>query len=66
MELIEPTAVVEQAWRLAARYDLTVVYDAWYLALADQFDADLWTGDGRMLRAMPHHAGRIKTLNPEA
>jgi predicted nucleic acid-binding protein len=64
IELVEPIAYLHEAWKLAREYQLTVVYDACYVALAEQEDAILWTGDGRMLRAMPQHAGRIRTLNP--
>jgi predicted nucleic acid-binding protein len=64
IELAQPEVYLPKAWALAKRYSLTVVYDACYVALADEFNADLWTGDGRMLRAMPQHAGRIRTLNP--
>jgi len=64
IELVEPTAYLREAWTLAREHELTVVYDASYVALAEQLNADLWTGDGRMLRAMPQHSGRIRTLNP--
>lgn len=65
IELAQPDAYLQQAWALAKRYSLTVVYDACYVALADELNADLWTGDGRMLRTMPQHAGRIRTLTPQ-
>lgn len=64
IELAQPEAYLQQAWSLAKQYSLMVVYDACYVALADALNADLWTGDSRMLRAMPQHAGRIRTLNP--
>lgn len=64
IELVEPIAYLQDAWALARECQLMVVYDACYVALAEQKDAMLWTGDGRMLRAMPQYAGRIRTLNP--
>jgi predicted nucleic acid-binding protein len=64
VEMVDAESYLAKAWDIAKSQDLTVVYDACYVALAESLDAQLWTGDGRMLRAMPQHAGRIRTLNP--
>lgn len=64
VEMVGTEPYLAKAWDIARSCDLTVLYDACYVALAESLDAQLWTGDGRMLRAMPQHAGRIRTLNP--
>ena len=65
IKLIPPEEYIATAWKIATRYDLMVLYDACYVALAESRNTYLWTGDGRMLRAMPQHAGRIRTLTPQ-
>lgn len=37
---------------LAGRLSLPAAYDAHYLALAERLGAELWTGDGRLARAV--------------
>jgi predicted nucleic acid-binding protein len=44
------------ALRLSVAYDLPAVYDAHYVALAQQLGCDLWTDDRRLLRNL---AGRL-------
>jgi len=39
-----------EALRLANRYDLDAVYDAYYVAVAQQLNANLWTADQHLLR----------------
>lgn len=41
-----------QALRLATELDLPATYDAHYLALAQRFDAPLWTCDAQLHRAV--------------
>jgi len=48
--LESPRALHLAALRLAAGLDLAAAYDAHYLALARQLDAELWTADARLLR----------------
>lgn len=44
--------VSRRALEIAVQYDLPAVYDAHYVALAEQFDALLWTDDQRLLRIL--------------
>lgn len=41
-----------EALILADRYQLAAAYDAHYIALAETLEADLWTDDRRLLRAL--------------
>jgi predicted nucleic acid-binding protein len=42
----------EQALVLAERFNLSAIYDAYYLALADLHGCPLWTDDRRLIRAV--------------
>ena len=58
--------LLEGAWDLARRYKLINLYDASYVALADQLGCEVWTLDAKMKRAMPGHAERIKVISAGA
>jgi predicted nucleic acid-binding protein len=47
-----PDALYDQALILADRHNLSAIYDAQYVALAELLGATLWTADGRLLRAL--------------
>lgn len=49
-----------EAHRIAARFALPAAYDAHYLALAARLDAELWTADRRLARAV---AGSLPWVN---
>jgi len=40
------------ALRLARRFGLSATYDAHYLAVAERAEAELWTADARLVRAV--------------
>jgi predicted nucleic acid-binding protein len=54
------------AWAIALKYRLLNLYDASYVALADQLGGEVWTADARMRRSMPEHAERIRVVVSEA
>ncbi len=54
-----------EALRLASVLDLPAAYDAHYLALARQLDADLWTADARLAR-VEGHGMRVRLLGAES
>lgn len=58
--------LLEGAWLIAKRYNLINLYDASYVALADQLGGEVWTLDAKMKRAMPGHAEKIKVISAEA
>lgn len=50
------------AWALAERYNRPNLYDAYYVALAEDLDCPLWTADDHLRRVMPEHVARVFTL----
>ena len=47
-DIISPPHLAEQAYALAKRHGLGAIYDALYVALARDLDAELWTDDRRL------------------
>lgn len=52
VELLAPEDLYASALKLAAQYDLGATYDAQYLALARALDAEFWTADMKLVRAV--------------
>ncbi|MCL5102572.1 MAG: type II toxin-antitoxin system VapC family toxin [Armatimonadetes bacterium] len=42
----------DEAWRIACRYNLATLYDAFYLALAELRGCDFWTADKRFINSV--------------
>jgi predicted nucleic acid-binding protein len=51
-----------RAWELARQYDRPTTYDASYLALAVSAGCELWTADGRLVKAVAASLPWVKTL----
>lgn len=51
IEIVEPPDLGERAWRLTRDFNRPVAYDAFYVALAQTEDCDLWTADRRMFNS---------------
>lgn len=49
----DETAIHQAALALAQERQLPATYDAHYVALAKQLEADFWTADKRLVRALP-------------
>jgi predicted nucleic acid-binding protein len=52
LRLAAPSHPHRRALALANQHDLPAVYDAYYLALAQELEVKLWTADRRLLRAI--------------
>jgi predicted nucleic acid-binding protein len=52
IQLHSETDLYRRALALAERFALPAAYDAHYLAVAEQLDAELWTADRRLARAV--------------
>lgn len=44
--------LLNDAWRIAKLYNLSTMYDAYYLALADLRGCDFWTADQRLINSI--------------
>ncbi|MDJ0736896.1 MAG: type II toxin-antitoxin system VapC family toxin [Nostocaceae cyanobacterium] len=42
----------QQAWEIAQQFNFSATYDAHYLALAQRYQADFYTGDKRLFNAV--------------
>jgi len=52
VRLLLPAGLHERAWGLAKRFDQSQVYDAYYLALAENLGCEFWTADERLYGAV--------------
>jgi predicted nucleic acid-binding protein len=52
IELVHPNGFEQRAWELAQRFDRPTAYDAYYLAVAEAANCELWTADSRLYRAV--------------
>ena len=60
--LEDSTSLHTAALRLAGVLGPQATYDAHYLALADQFGAELWTADAKLARELDGRGPRIRLL----
>ena len=52
VELIMPSELHQKALQLAATHDLSAVYDAHYVALAQLLDCPFWTADQKLTNTL--------------
>jgi predicted nucleic acid-binding protein len=57
------SAISKRAIELAAQFNLSATYDAYYLALAEQKDCELWTADTRLYKSVQNKLPWVHTLN---
>ena len=50
MTLVYTDELLESAWKIALRLKVPVLYDCFYLALAQLLNAPLWTADEKLYR----------------
>ena len=62
IELRHPGDLEVRAWVLAQQYDRPTAYDASYLALAESAGCELWTADGRLVKAVAGALPWLKTV----
>ncbi len=60
--LIHPVGLETRAWELAEAFNRPTVYDAFYLALAEMLDGELWTADHRLYHAVQGALPWVKSL----
>lgn len=56
----------DNAWRIAAQFNLGSLYDAFYLALAEQNNCHFWTADERFINSVSDlaYVKNIKDFTP--
>ena len=60
---LEPhSSLTRPALRIASMLRLPATYNAYYLALAERYDADLWTADIRLQKQTEGSGLRVKVL----
>lgn len=62
LQLVGEAQLHVRALELAARLRLPAAYDAHYLAAAERLDAELWTGDARLARAVEESLPWVRLL----
>jgi predicted nucleic acid-binding protein len=59
---LDPSAINELAFTLAARFKRPATYDSHYLALAEQLQCPVWTADERLFNAVHAEFPHIRWL----
>ncbi|MHB9038828.1 MAG: type II toxin-antitoxin system VapC family toxin [Armatimonadota bacterium] len=56
----------DDAWRIAEKHNLPVLYDAYYMALAELRGCDFWTADERFINSVQGiaHVRHIRDFSP--
>ena len=62
VDLTEASLLTRRALAIADRFGLPAVYDAHYLALAEQVGCNLWTDDQRLLRQVGGHLASVRWI----
>ncbi len=63
MSVLQTEDVAARAIELAMAFGLPTPYDAFYLALAEQLDCELWTADERFYRSVQPAHPRVRVLS---
>ena len=53
IDIVPVLSLCSEAWRIAAEHNLSTLYDAYYMALAQARGCDFWTADQRFLNSLP-------------
>jgi predicted nucleic acid-binding protein len=62
IDLVHPGGLEARAWDLAQRFDRPTAYDAYYLAVAEAANCELWTEDARLYRAVHDSLDWVRLL----
>lgn len=63
---VDGGAVAAAAWRIAERFDLPVLYDAAYLAVAEVEGAEFWTADAELVRRVGRALQYVRLLGRDS
>lgn len=62
VQLVHPEVILERAWDFANRFNRPTVYDAYYLAIGDLYNCEVWTADRRLHLAVNADLPWVKLL----
>jgi predicted nucleic acid-binding protein len=65
IELREEPGLPARAMALAQEFRRSTTYDCHYLALAERYDCELWTGDRRLYNAVRAALRRVKCVESD-
>ena len=54
--------IEERAWDLAVTYEKPTLYDAFYLAVAEEIGAEFWTADKRLVNSLKKEIPWVKSV----
>jgi predicted nucleic acid-binding protein len=54
IDVVPVLSLYAEAWKIAVDYNLSTLYDAYYMALAKLHECDFWTADQRFLNSVPN------------
>ncbi len=62
VQLLMPPNLHERAWQIAKQLQQGQIFDAYYVALAEILDCELWTADEKLYRAALRAYPKVKHL----
>ena len=62
IQLLDPPGLYRRAFFFARTYQLTNIYDALYVVLAEMMDAELWTDDRTLINRLSLIAPWIRSI----
>jgi predicted nucleic acid-binding protein len=66
IQYVDSTALQARTWQLAVHYQLPTLYDAAFLACAEQSAAEFWTADQALIRQLDPLPDYVHALSPES
>ncbi len=62
VQLISTAYLLDRTWEIAKQFHLRWLYDAFYVALAEERACTLWTADMELYNAVKAHLAFVKSL----
>jgi len=60
--MLSTSHLLDRAWEIAKQFRLRWLYDAFYVALAEERDCLLWTADMELYNSVKHELIFVKSL----
>ena len=62
IRIVDTAEMYQKTWELAKKFNLSVCYDAQYLAVAELEDCELWTADRKLAGSLKKKANRVRWI----